>query len=105
MQDCQKRGIIIPHRKEHSDMPKIIPIRDLKNTTAISNMCHESSEPIYITKNGYSDLVVMSAEVYDKALLLQDVFLKLDEAENDIAQGKTKDAKESLTELKKKYEL
>ena len=86
-------------------MPKIIPIRDLKNTTAISNMCHESEEPIYVTKNGYSDLVVMSSEVYEKAILLQDIFLKLDEAENDILQGRTKDAKDSLNELKKKYAL
>lgn len=47
-------------------MSKIIPIRDLKNTTEISNMCHESEEPVFITKNGYSDMVIMSDEVYSK---------------------------------------
>lgn len=31
-------------------MPRIIPIRDLKNTTGISPMCNESAEPVYITK-------------------------------------------------------
>lgn len=31
-------------------MPRIIPIRDLKDTTAISQMCSESDEPVYITK-------------------------------------------------------
>ena len=33
-------------------MPQIIPIKDLKNTSEISEMCHKSDEPIYITKNG-----------------------------------------------------
>jgi len=41
-------------------MPKIIPIRDLKDTSTVSELCHESSEPIYVTKNGYGDMVVMS---------------------------------------------
>ena len=47
-------------------MTKIIPIRDLKNTTKISEMCHESNEPIFITKNGYDDMVIMSSETYEK---------------------------------------
>ena len=45
---------------------KIIPIRDLRDTANISELCHSSEEPIHITKNGYSDMVIMSAEVYDK---------------------------------------
>ena len=39
-------------------MPRIIPIRDLKNTTGISQMCNESAEPVYITKNGYGDMLL-----------------------------------------------
>ncbi len=39
---------------------------DLRNTTEISNIAHKEQEPIFITKNGYSDLVVMSSELYDK---------------------------------------
>ena len=34
-------------------MLHIIPIKDLKNTSEISDMCHKSEEPIYITQNGY----------------------------------------------------
>ncbi len=34
-------------------MPQIIPIKDLKNTSEISDMCHKTGEPIYVTKNGY----------------------------------------------------
>lgn len=31
-------------------MPQIIPIKELKNTAEISDMCHKSEEPIYVTK-------------------------------------------------------
>jgi len=47
-------------------MSQIIPIRDLKNTTTVSELCHNSNEPIFITKNGYGDMVIMSNEYYDK---------------------------------------
>ena len=47
-------------------MPTIMPIRDLRNTSEISELAHKKQEPIFITKNGYSDLVVMSAELYEK---------------------------------------
>ena len=46
-------------------MPQIIPIKDLKNTSAISEMCHRTDEPIYITKNGYGDMVIMSMENFE----------------------------------------
>ncbi len=46
-------------------MPLIMPIKDLRNTTEISNIAHKEQEPIFITKNGYSDLVAMSSELYD----------------------------------------
>lgn len=35
-------------------MPLIVHIRDLKNTTSISNLCHKTQDPIFITKNGYA---------------------------------------------------
>lgn len=84
-------------------MPKIIPIRDLKDTTAISAMCHESDEPIFVTKNGYEDMVVMSAEVYDKTMIFQEINIKLDEAKKDIAEGRTRDARVALKELREEY--
>ena len=43
----------------------IIPITDLRNTTKISELCHGKNEPVFITKNGYSDLVIMSMEAYE----------------------------------------
>lgn len=46
-------------------MPQIRPITDLRNTTEISEICHTSGEPVFITKNGYGDLVIMSMETYE----------------------------------------
>ena len=43
-------------------MPQIIPIKDLKNTSEISDMCHKAEEPIYVTKNGYGDMGFMSQQ-------------------------------------------
>ena len=86
-------------------MPRIIPIRDLKNTSAISQMCSESNEPVYITKNGYGDMVVMSMKAYEEKLFMADVYAKLAEAESDIQEGKVSDALEGLRTLRDKYGL
>ena len=84
-------------------MPQIIPIRDLKNTTEISNLCRETQEPVFITKNGYGDMVIMSIDTYDRNMFMQDVYSKLSKAEGEISNGKTKDARESLKGLRAKY--
>ena len=47
-------------------MPLLMFFRLVRNTTEISNIAHKEQEPIFITKNGYRDLVVMSSELYDK---------------------------------------
>ena len=47
-------------------MPQIRPITDLRNTNEISELCHARKEPIFITKNGYGDLVIMSIEAYEE---------------------------------------
>lgn len=86
-------------------MPRIIPIRDLKNTSAISQMCSESNEPVYITKNGYGDMVVMSMKAYEEKLFMVDVYAKLAEAESDIQEGKVSDAREGLRTLRDEYGL
>jgi PHD/YefM family antitoxin component YafN of YafNO toxin-antitoxin module len=86
-------------------MPQIIPIKDLKNTSEISNLCRNTAEPIYVTKNGYGDMVIMSIETYEKNLLVHDVFEKLGAAERDIASGRTKSARASLKALREKHEI
>ena len=81
-----------------------IPIRDLKNTAAVSEMCKKSAEPIYITKSGYEDMVSMSAEVYDRIRLVS-VYEKLMEAEADIEEGRVMEGSASLRKLREKYGL
>lgn len=86
-------------------MPRIIPIRDLKDTAAISRMCGESSEPIYITKNGYGDMVIMSMKAYEEKMFMTDVYSRLAEAEAEVKAGKVSDAREGLRTLREKYGL
>jgi prevent-host-death family protein len=63
-------------------MPKIRPVSDLRNNFAdISRVVHETSEPIFLTKNGYGDMVVMSIEAYEGKLFESEIYFKLKEAE------------------------
>ena len=68
-------------------MPLIMPIKELRNTTEISNIAHKEQEPIFITKNGYSDLVVMSSELYDKFARMNRIDQAIFESEQEIANG------------------
>lgn len=86
-------------------MPQIIPIRDLKNTSEISALCHSTDSPVFITKNGYGDMVIMSMEAYEKALYLQNISEKLALAEKQIEEGKVTEASSSLRNLRGKYVL
>ncbi|SDZ21704.1 hypothetical protein SAMN05660462_02262 [Proteiniborus ethanoligenes] len=85
-------------------MIEIRPIKDLRDTTEISKLCEESKEPIYITKNGYGHLVVMSMETYKDKLAKADLYEKLAEAENQIKNGeKLLDAEAVFESLKDRY--
>lgn len=68
-------------------MPEIRPIKDLRNTTDISELCHSKQEPIFITKNGYGDLVVMSIDTYNREFGRAELYKKLAEAEAQIKNG------------------
>jgi PHD/YefM family antitoxin component YafN of YafNO toxin-antitoxin module len=82
-------------------MPQIIPIKDLKNTSEISELCHRSNEPIYITKNGYGDMVIMSMDIYEKSMRQLNVYRELEISERQIQEGKTLDARTSLASMRK----
>ncbi len=86
-------------------MPQIIPIRDLKNTSEISQMCHASAEPIFITKNGYGDMVIMSMKTYEEKMFILDVYNKLAEAEKELNEGKVLDGDASLKSIREKYNV
>ena len=84
-----------------SIIPTIRPISELKNTTGISNLCHEVKAPVFITKNGYSDLVIMSIDTYERNMALLELYGKLDEAEEQLEAGTpTKSHKEVISNLR-----
>ena len=63
-------------------MTLIRPISDLRNrANEISEICHNADQPIFITKNGQGDLVVMSQAHYERLHNLLELYQKLGEAE------------------------
>ena len=86
-------------------MPSIVPIRDLKNTTAISQLYHEENEPIFVTKNGYGDMVIMSMETYEKNLFLSNVYGKLEEAKQDMKNGRYSSVEDAVSRIEEKHGL
>ena len=59
-------------------MKKIRPISDLRNNFAeISRDVHEYNEPVFLTKNGYGDMVVMSMEAYENMQFESEIYFKL----------------------------
>lgn len=86
-------------------MPEIRPIKDLRNTTEISELCHQTKEPLFITKNGYGDMVVMSMETYENSLAKLELYEKLAQAETQIKNGdELLDGEGVFKDLKKKYD-
>ena len=86
-------------------MPQIIPIKDLKNTSDISDMCHKTDEPIYITKNGYGDMVIMSMESYESTMKQITMYRDIAISEKQIDVGQIKDARAALRKTRTKYGL
>ena len=85
-------------------MPQIRPITDLRNTTEISELCHAKREPLFITKNGYGDLVVMSIEAYEEMVDIARIDTAISEAEREYAaDGVLLDAKEAIASLRRKH--
>ncbi len=69
-------------------MPSIRPISDLRNSAnEISDYCRHTREPVYITRNGTGDMVVLNHEEYERQLALIDLYGKLAIAEQQIADG------------------
>ena len=106
-------------------MPVIRPCADLRNNyNEISKICHATKEPVFITKNGYNDLVILSNEAYerlteeniDKLISqkfdehfsdLEDfknkLYEKLENALNEIKEGKGIPMEQAVAEWEEKY--
>lgn len=84
------------------DMNMIRPVSDLRNNFAdISKTVHETAQPVFLTKNGYGDMVVMSMEAFEKMQFESDVYFKLAEAEREAEETSERfSSKDALSAMK-----
>jgi len=83
-------------------MPIIKSISELeKNSNEISELARQSKEPIFLTKNGQGDMVIMSMTYYSDMLRKIELYSKLAEAQGQIKAGeKGKPLKEVLQNIR-----
>jgi len=83
-------------------MPTIRPSSDLRNNyNEISTFCHESSEPVYITKNGKGDLAVLSIETFERLVGKYELRKLLEEGIEDVKKGRLLPVDEAFSELRR----
>ena len=84
-------------------MPNIKSSTDLRNNyNEISSFCHESREPVYITKNGQGDLAVMSIETYEALSGKLDLYRLLDEGRTAVEAGEKRQLHEVMKDIKQR---
>ena len=76
-----------------------------KESFIISEMCHKTDEPIYVTKNGYGDMVIMSMEIYKSTMRQIAMYRDIEISEKQVEAGKVRDARIALSETRVKYGL
>lgn len=83
-------------------MNMIRPVSDLRNNFAdISKTVHETAQPVFLTKNGYGDMVVLSMEAYENLQFESEVYFKLREAEREAELTETRySSKDVLSAMK-----
>jgi PHD/YefM family antitoxin component YafN of YafNO toxin-antitoxin module len=82
-------------------MPLIRPSADLKDKyNEISQICHEYTDPVFITKNGTGDLAVMSIEAYESLVGRMQLYTLLDEGFEAARQGRVKPADDVFASIR-----
>ena len=84
-------------------MNMIRPVSDLRNNfSEISRVVHETKQPVFLTKNGYGNMVVLSMEAFENLQFESEVYYKLKEAERQYAKdNKTHSTEEVLESIRK----
>lgn len=82
---------------------KIVPIRDLKNTVKIEQLCSQTKEPVFVTKNGYGKLVVMDIECFEKMFKQSYEAIAVNDGLKDLENGKIVNGNKAKKNMKKKY--
>ena len=87
-------------------MKAIRPVSDLLDCLDdISQTVHETGRPVFLTKDGYGDMVLMSMETYEKNLFLANVYGKLEEAKQDMKNGKYSSVEDAVARIRKSHGL
>lgn len=79
---------------------------DLRNNySEISKICHETEEPMFITKNGRGDLAIMSIDSFNKMFFgKNELYNYLEASEESVRNGKTSLLEETLSRIEKKLD-
>jgi PHD/YefM family antitoxin component YafN of YafNO toxin-antitoxin module len=83
----------------------IVPMRDLKDTVKIENLCAKENGPIFVTKNGYGRLVVMDIAYFESVMKQVYEAKVVNEGLSDLEEGRAQDGETVREEMKKKYGL
>jgi PHD/YefM family antitoxin component YafN of YafNO toxin-antitoxin module len=86
-------------------MPTIKPSAYLRNNyNDVSELCHSKMEPVFITKNGYGDLAVMSIETYEKFCGRYELYHLRDEGLEAEKAGDYMDYDEFMADFRKEMQ-
>lgn len=82
-------------------MPNIKSSTDLRNNyNEISSFCHETQEPLFITKNGRGDLAVMSIDLFNRFMAKYELYQLLEQSESDFKSDRTLTFEDSMNSLR-----
>jgi prevent-host-death family protein len=85
-------------------MPNIRPLSEFRNNmTEIANIAHAERAPVFITRNGYADLVVMSNETYELGLARLEIYDKLAQSQADVENGRLLSIEAAFDKYREKY--
>lgn len=84
---------------------QIVPMRDLKNTVQIEELCAKENGPVFITKNGYGRLVVMDIDYYQRTMQQIEEANAVNAGLDDLENGRLRAGQDVLREMKDKYHV
>ena len=82
---------------------KVLPIEKLIDINKISELCNETNEPIFITKNGQTDMVIMNINAYKEKFERIEMHEAILEGLSSVEEGKVVNGPEVLNELKRNW--
>lgn len=75
-------------------MMQIKPVTDLRNKFTEIEKIVNTGQPVYLTKNGYGSMVVLSLETYSK--LVEGVEVVLDKADKEAQENRVRYSHEEI---------